>query len=138
MTKRKHLDSTITSIYLTLPLKDNTMEPASTRQQKINKQLQKDLADIFQQQGMQAYNGAMISVTGVRITPDLSIAKVYLSIFPSAKAAVVMEIVNDNNKSLRGELGRRVRHQLRIVPELIFYVDDSLDYVERIDDLLKQ
>ena len=114
------------------------MDSGSTRQQKINKQLQKDLADIFQQQGMQAYNGAMISVTGVRITPDLSIAKVYLSIFPSAKAKEVMEIINENNKSLRGELGRRVRHQLRIVPELTFYVDDSLDYVERIDDLLKQ
>lgn len=114
------------------------MESGTTRQQKINKQLQKDLADIFQQQGMQAYNGAMISVTGVRVTPDLSIAKVYLSIFPSAKAKEVMEIVNENNKSIRGELGRRVRHQLRIVPELMFYVDDSLDYVERIDDLLKQ
>ena len=114
------------------------MDSATTRQQKINKQLQKDLADIFQQQGMQAYNGAMISVTGVRVTPDLSIAKVYLSIFPSVKVKEVMEIVNENNKSLRGELGRRVRHQLRIVPELTFYVDDSLDYVERIDDLLKQ
>ena len=114
------------------------MDSATTRQQKINKQLQKDLADIFQQQGMQAYNGAMISVTGVRITPDLSIAKVYLSIFPSAKVKEVMEIVNENNKAIRGELGCRVRHQLRIVPELAFYVDDSLDYVERIDDLLKQ
>lgn len=114
------------------------MESGSTRQQKINKQLQKDLADIFQQQGMQAYNGALISVTGVRITPDLSIAKVYLSIFPSAKVKEVMELVSENNKSIRGELGRRVRHQLRIVPELTFYVDDSLDYVERIDDLLKQ
>lgn len=114
------------------------MDSGSTRQQKINKQLQKDLADIFQQQGMQAYNGAMISVTGVRITPDLGIAKVYLSIFPSAKVKEVMEIVNENNKSIRGELGRRVRHQLRIVPELAFYVDDSLDYVERIDGLLKQ
>lgn len=109
------------------------MESGSTRQQKINKQLQKDLADIFQQQGMQAYNGALISVTGVRITPDLSIAKVYLSIFPSAKVKEVMELVSENNKSIRGELGRRVRHQLRIVPELTFYVDDSLDYVERID-----
>lgn len=114
------------------------MDSGSTRQQKINKQLQKDLAEIFQLQGMQAYNGAMISVTGVRITPDLSIAKVYLSIFPSAKAKEVMGIVNENNKTIRGELGRRVRHQLRIVPELAFHVDDSLDYVERIDDLLKQ
>ena len=114
------------------------MEQATTRQQKINKQLQKDLADIFQQQGMQAYNGAMISVTEVRITPDLAIAKTYLSIFPSAKAKEVMELVNEKVKAIRGELGRRVRHQLRIVPELIFYVDDSLDYVERIDNLLKQ
>lgn len=114
------------------------MEQATTRQQKINKQLQKDLAEIFQQQGMQAYNGAMISVTEVRISPDLGYAKTYLSIFPSAKAKEVMELVNEKNKAIRGELGKRVRHQLRIVPELMFYVDESLDYVERIDNLLKQ
>ena len=114
------------------------MESGSTRQQKINKQLQKDLADIFQQQGMQAYNGAMISVTAVRVSPDLGAAKIYLSIFPSAKVQEVMSIVVENTKAIRGELGRRVRHQLRIVPELAFFVDDSLDYVERIDDLLKQ
>lgn len=114
------------------------MESGSTRQQKINKLLQKDLADIFQQQGMQAYGGAMISVTAVRVTPDLAIARVHLSIFPSAKASEVMNTVNSNVKAIRGELGRRVRHQLRIIPELTFFIDDSLDYVERIDDLLKQ
>ncbi len=113
------------------------MESASTRQQKINKQLQKDLGDIFQQQGMSAYNGAMITVMDVRISPDLGFAKVYLSIFPSAKAKEVLDLVNQHGKAIRGDLGNRVRHQLRIVPELAFLIDDSLDYMERIDNLLK-
>lgn len=121
-----------------MPFKYSNMETASTRQQKINKQLQKDLADILQQQGMAAYNGAMVSVTEVRISPDLSYAKVFLSIFPSEKASAAMVAVNEQHKALRGELGKRVRHQLRIVPELAFFLDDTLNYAERIDNLLKQ
>lgn len=113
-------------------------QPATTRQQKINKLLQKDLGEIFQQQGMATYKGAMISVTEVRISPDLGYAKVYLSIFPSEKAPETMAIVNAHSRSIRGELGNRVRHQLRIVPELAFFVDSTLDYNERIDELLKQ
>jgi len=79
----------------------------------------------------------MVSVTTVRVSPDLSFAKVYVSVFPSAKAKEVKVKLDEHVKMLRFELGQRVRHQLRIVPELAFYIDDSLDYVERIDNLLK-
>lgn len=110
----------------------------STRQLKVGRQIQKDLAEIIRSKGMAAYDGAMVSVSGVRMSPDLSLAKVYLSIFPSAKAETVMGIINDSSRKLRGELGHLVAKQLRIVPELAFFLDNSLDYVEHIDELLKQ
>jgi len=119
-------------------LKHKEMETESTRQQKVARQLQKDLSEIFQQYGMSAYDGAMVSVTGVRVSPDLSFAKVFVSIFPSAKTENVMKIIAQNTKSIRLEIGRRVKNQLRIVPEIAFNIDDSLDYVERIESLLKQ
>ncbi|MFA6334142.1 MAG: 30S ribosome-binding factor RbfA [Bacteroidales bacterium] len=114
------------------------MEGESTRQQKVGKQLQKDLAEIIRERGMPAFGGALISVTSVRVSPDLAVAKVHLSIFPSAKANEVLKIVEAASKSIRGELGKRVSKQLRIVPELVYFIDDSLDYVERIDELLKK
>ncbi|MDD2491519.1 MAG: 30S ribosome-binding factor RbfA [Bacteroidales bacterium] len=114
------------------------MEGESTRQQKVGKQLQRDLAEIIREKGMAAFNGAMVSVTAVKVSTDLSLARVHLSIFPSAKAAEVLEIVNSAARELRYELGTRVGKQLRIVPELAFFIDDSLDYVERIDELLKK
>lgn len=114
------------------------MDKETTRQQKVARQIQKDLAEIIRMRGMAAYDGAMLTVSGVKITPDLALAKVYVSIFPSAKATAVMEQLQNETSRLRGELGRRVSKQLRIVPELVFYLDDSLDYVEHIDELLKQ
>ncbi len=114
------------------------MEQESTRQQKVGKQLQKDIADIIRLQGMAMYGGAMVSVTAVRMSPDLALARVHLSIFPSAKAPEVMKTVEQHSRVIRGELGKRVGKQLRIVPELMFFVDDSLDYVARIDELLKK
>ena len=114
------------------------MEKETTRQQKVARQIQKDLAEILRARGMAAYQGAMLTVSGVKITPDLALAKVYVSIFPSAKAVDVMEQLGEETSRLRGELGRRVSKQLRIVPELVFYLDDSLDYVEHIDELLKK
>ena len=114
------------------------MEGESTRQQKIARQLQRDLAEIIRSKGMAAYNGAMVTVSEVRVTPDLSQAKVYVSIFPSSKAEQVMEIIRNSVKQLRGELGRLVAKQLRIVPELLFFLDISLDYAEHIDELLKK
>ncbi len=113
------------------------METESTRQLKISKELQKELAEIIRSKGMAFFNGAMVSVSGVKISPDLSVAKVYLSIFPSEKAESVMTIVEENHKALRGELGKNLGRTLRIIPELIFYLDNSLDYVEHIENLLK-
>jgi ribosome-binding factor A len=110
----------------------------NTRQLKIARQIQKDLGEIFQLRGMAAYQGAMITVSEVRISPDLSIAKVFLSIFPSDKSAGVMAKIEQENRSLRTELGKKVRHQLRIVPELHFFIDESLDRLQHIDDLLKK
>lgn len=109
----------------------------STRQLRISRQIQKDLSEIFQNQGMAMYKGALISVTHVRISPDLAVAKVWISIFPSKDAESVLELVRAQARSLRGLLGHRVAKQLRIVPDLTFFLDDSLDYVDHIDQLLK-
>ena len=92
---------------------------------------------IFQQQ-TRATHGTMVSVTRVKISPDLSICTAYLSIFPSEKGEEILANVNANTKGIRYELGTRVRNQLRIIPELRFFIDDSLDYIERIDELLKK
>lgn len=108
----------------------------SQRQSKVARLIQKELGDIFQKQGNNLFGGGMISVTVVRMTPDLGIAKVYISIFPPQRRKEIFETVNHQTKTLRHELGRRVKNQLRHVPELNFYIDDSLDYVQRIDDLL--
>lgn len=108
----------------------------TTRQNKIARLIQKELSEIFLLQ-TKAMNGVLVSVSAVRISPDMSIARVYLSVFPSAKSQEIVKNINANTKSIRYELGTRVRFQLRIIPELKFFVDDSLDYVERIDELLK-
>ncbi len=81
--------------------------------------------------------GLFISVTNVRVTPDLSIAHAYLSIFPSERSEEMISNINDHVKSLRYDLGKRVGKQLRVIPELKFHLDDSLDYIENIDRLLK-
>lgn len=108
-----------------------------TRQNKIARMLQKELSLIFQQQTRQMH-GVMVSVTRVKVSPDLSICTAYLSVFPSEKGEEILKNINTNAKTIRYELGGRVRHQMRIVPELRFFIDDSLDYIERIDELLKQ
>ena len=107
----------------------------STRQNKIARLIQKDLSNIFQAQTRQM-RGVLVSVSVVRISPDLSIEKVYLSIFPSSKAEEILKNINDNMHQIRYELGMLERHQLRIIPELKFFLDDSLDYIENIDRLL--
>ena len=108
----------------------------TTRQNKISRLLQKELSGIFLLQ-TKAMPGVLVSVSAVRISPDMSIARVYLSIFPSEKSEEMVKNINNNMKSIRFELGTRVRHQLRIIPEVKFFVDDSLDYIEKIDALLK-
>ena len=115
------------------------MEKApTTRQLKVAREIQKDLAEILRSKGMASFDGAMVTVSEVRVSPDLSIAKTYVSVFPSAKAAAVMSILNDNIRLYRGELGRLVGRQLRIVPEINFYLDTSIDYAEHIEELLKK
>lgn len=109
----------------------------STRQSKIARLIQRELSEIFQQQ-TRATHGILVSVSAVRISPDLSIARGYLSIFPPAKSKEILNNINANVKSIRYDLGTRVRHQLRIIPELKFFIDDSLDYIENIDNLLKK
>lgn len=109
----------------------------TTRQEKIGRMLQKELSSMFL--GIaRNYPGVMITVTNVRITPDLSIAKVYLSIFPGDKSESTLALIKGHIKTIRYELGVIVRHQLRLVPELVFYLDDTLDYIENIDKLLKK
>ena len=99
--------------------------------------LQKELSLIFQQQ-TRAMHGVMISVTRAKISPDLSICTGYLSVFPSNKGEEILANINANSKQIRYELGTRVRNQMRIIPELRFFIDDSLDYIEHIDELLKK
>jgi ribosome-binding factor A len=109
----------------------------TTRQQKVARQIQKDLSEIFMHATREITQNKMITVTVVRISPDLSVAKVYLSIFPSGDADAFLENLQHYIKHIRLELGKKVRRQLRIVPELAFFIDDSLDYAEHIDELLK-
>ena len=113
-------------------------KPASTRQLKVAREIQKVLAEIIRSKGMAAFGGAMVTVSEVRVSPDLSVAKTYVSIFPSAKAEAVMKILGENSRSYRGELGHIIAKQFRILPELVFYLDSSLDYAEHIDELLKK
>ena len=108
-----------------------------TRQNRIARLLQKELSLIFQSQ-TRMMHGVMVSVTRVKISPDLSICTAYLSIFPSDKGEELLNNIKKNEKTIRYDLGTRVRNQLRIIPELRFFIDDSLDYIEHIDELLKK
>ena len=108
-----------------------------TRQNKIARLLQKELSLIFQEQ-TRSLHGVLVSVTRAKISPDLSICTAYLSIFPSEKGEELLQNITKSEKQIRYELGTRIRHQMRIVPELRFFIDDSLDYIERIDELLKK
>ena len=109
----------------------------TTRQAKIARLLQKELSEIFRQQTAKTH-GVIISVSAVRVTPDLSIARAYLSVFPSTNAQEIMNNINLSEKTIRYELAQKVRFQLRKTPELQFHLDDSLDYIENIDHLLEK
>ncbi len=99
--------------------------------------IQKELSDIFLNETRKTH-GTLISVSAVRVSPDLSIARVYLSIFPSEKAAPLLENIQESARDIRHELAQRVRYQLRKTPELTFFIDDSLDYIDNIDTLLNK
>lgn len=113
------------------------MESESIRQQKIARQIQSDMAEIFQRDGKPCTLGTLLTVTAVRVSPDFGYAKIYLSIFPFERSEEVLRAVEEKNWFLRRELGRRVKHQLKEVPELQFFLDDSLEYIRNIEEKLK-
>ena len=110
----------------------------STRQNKISRLIQKDIAEILQKEGKELFPGILVSVTSVRISPDLSVSRIYLSIFPSEKGAETLIGIKSHQSRIRGLLGLKVGKQLRIVPQLDFHIDDSLDYIDNIDRLLNE
>ena len=112
----------------------------STRQNKVARLLQKEISEIFVIEGRGYYGSSMVTVTRVRVAQDLSVAKVYLSIFVTGQndKKEVLKNINLHTKEVRWNLGHRVKHQLRVIPELEFFIDDSLDYIENIENLLKK
>ncbi|GAB4133851.1 MAG: 30S ribosome-binding factor RbfA [Bacteroidia bacterium] len=110
----------------------------TTRQQKFARLIQKEMAEIFQFDMKGKYGNIMITVTMVRVSPDLGVAKVYVSLFPVKEKDKMLDLIRSHSHEIRGHLGKRIGKQVRIIPELIFYIDDSLDYAERIEELLKK
>lgn len=109
----------------------------TTRQNKVGRLIQKELSEIFMAE-TRRMQGVLLTVTACRISPDMSICRVYLSVFPSERAEEIIGNITANQKQVRFELGNRMRHQLRIIPELKFFIDDSLDYAQHIDELLSK
>jgi len=110
----------------------------SMRQQKYARLIQKEIGEIFQRDGYNFYGKAFVTVTGAQISPDLGVAKIYISIFGAKDSQSVINQIEKHTKEIRKELGSRIRHQARIIPELKFFLDDSLDQVEKIEKLLKE
>ena len=113
------------------------MEELTPRQNKVSRLIQKDLAEMFQSYARSWFKGSIITVSVVRISPDLSVAKVYLSIFPDSRRDEIMNSIAAHSTEIRFQLGNRIHNQVRIIPELNFFIDDSLDYLENIERLLK-
>jgi ribosome-binding factor A len=108
----------------------------STRQNKVSRLIQKDLGDIFQRESRNLFGGAMITVTKVIVSKDMSVSKVYLSLFGVTDKHLLLNEIRHHGKEIRFKLGSRVGKQIRVVPELQFFEDDSLDYIENIEKLL--
>ena len=107
----------------------------SKRQQKFAGVIQKDLAEIFQREGMNFLPGIMVTITKVRVTPDLAIARVYLSFFNSTNNSLALNTIKSHSNEIRYKLGNRIKDQVRIVPQLDFFLDDTSDYVEHMDKI---
>jgi ribosome-binding factor A len=110
----------------------------STRQNKVSRLIQRDLGDIFQKEGRDLFSNSMITVTKVSVTRDLSIAKVYLSLFTTGNKPQLLEKIQHHTGEFRYKLGKRIGKQVRIIPEIQFFMDDSLDYIENIEKLLDE
>ncbi|MBP3643188.1 MAG: 30S ribosome-binding factor RbfA [Alistipes sp.] len=114
------------------------MESTNTRQQKIAKQIQKDVAGIIQREYSAALRGTLVTVTTVRVSVDLAYAKIYVSVFPFDRAEATLALLTEQNRAIRGLLGNLMRNQVKSIPELQFFIDDSLEYIENIDNLLNK
>jgi ribosome-binding factor A len=112
------------------------IENTNTRQQKIAKQIQRDIAEIIQREYSALLRGVLVTVTTVRVSVDLAYAKIYVSVFPFDKAQSTLDLLTEHNRAIRGALGNRMRNQVKSIPELQFFIDDSLEYIENIDNLL--
>ncbi len=110
----------------------------SNRQKKFASLLQEELAAIFQREGMNYLPNTLVTITKVRVSPDLAVAKIYLSLMPATNAAVAIKGINAHASEIRYKLGARIRHQVRIIPSLNFFEDDTSAYVERMDQLFDE
>jgi ribosome-binding factor A len=108
------------------------------RQEKVARQIQKDLAELMQQHRSEWMAGAFVTISNVTITPDLGYVNIYLSLYNNANRTAVLDHINGQNKEIRKALAKRVRHSFRTIPELRFYEDNTMDYVEKMDDLFKK
>lgn len=108
----------------------------SKRQQKFARLIQKDLGDIFQKETRDLFEGAFITVTEVKVSPDLGIARVYLSFMLAKNKTLLLEAIQDQVKTIRQRLATRIRHQVRVIPELHFYLDETADYAARMDEII--
>ena len=106
------------------------------RQKQVASEISKELNDIFLKMGLNMQDGGMVSISSVKITPDLFEARVYISLFKVKNPEAALEKFKERSSEIRGELGKRMRHQLRSIPQLTFYIDDTLDYVFKIEELL--
>ncbi|MBO7199011.1 MAG: 30S ribosome-binding factor RbfA [Alistipes sp.] len=110
----------------------------STRQQKIARLLQRDIAEIVQKEMADTTRGSLVTITMVRVSPDLAYAKIYVSVFPFERSEAILEAINEQSWLIRKILGARIRNQLKVVPELEWFIDDSLEYIDNIDNLLSK
>jgi ribosome-binding factor A len=115
----------------------NKEDMAATRQQKVARLLQKEIATILQIEGRNLYGSALVTVTQVNVSKDFSFARVFVSVFTTGNKSETLNKIEANKKEIRFKLGQNVKHQLRIVPELVFEIDNTLDYIENINNLLK-
>ncbi len=106
------------------------------RQKQVASEISKELNDIFLKMGLNMQDGGMVSISSVKITPDLYEARIYVSLFKVKNPEAALEKFKERSSEIRGELGKRMRHQLRSIPQLTFYIDDTLDYVFKIEELL--
>lgn len=110
----------------------------STRQQKVARLIQKELGEYFMRDGRMLYGNVMVSVTDLRVSPDLSVARIHISIFPNEAREKTLSVIEANTRRIRMEIGQGLKNQLRKIPDLYFYIDDTFDRVQHIENLLKK